>query len=307
MTIHEPGIIPNLPIEKYVADPAPAPSLSASIAHELLSRSPRHAWFKHPRLNTAYEHDATKATDRGTIAHGLLLEGDASRVTIIGAENYKTKKAQEQRDAARAEGRLPILVGEHEDVKAMVDVARAYIATTELADEWASGLVEHTLVWQERDLWFRSRPDWGARDWRILVDYKTAGRTAEPDAFGRQLLTYGYELQAALALRGIRALAKPRDPVFVFLVQEVEPPYACSLVSLSPEFLEFAARKLETAITAWGDCLRANRWPSYPSAIAYVEPPAWATYGFEMRQATAAPVEDERPLADQLFGQEASR
>ena len=39
---------------EYHADPAPEPSLSRSLAHTLLTRSPRHAWQAHPRLNPAW-------------------------------------------------------------------------------------------------------------------------------------------------------------------------------------------------------------------------------------------------------------
>src|SRR3972149_4631152 len=58
MTLHE-----------YIRDPAPEPSLSASVAHLLLTRSARHAWLAHPRLNPAWAPEATEQTDLGTLAH----------------------------------------------------------------------------------------------------------------------------------------------------------------------------------------------------------------------------------------------
>src|SRR3990167_1259095 len=92
------GIVDGLPIADYIKDPAPQPSLSASLAHVLLTRSPKHAWLAHPRLNPAWEPDESEARqDIGTIVHALLLEGDASRVVVIEAEDYRTKAAKEAR------------------------------------------------------------------------------------------------------------------------------------------------------------------------------------------------------------------
>lgn len=45
------GEIIRLPSAEYHADPAPEPSLSATLAKLLISRSPRHAWMASPRLN----------------------------------------------------------------------------------------------------------------------------------------------------------------------------------------------------------------------------------------------------------------
>src|SRR5262245_50563917 len=79
--IDGPGIY-DIPLAEYLADPCPAPSLSASIAHILLSQSPRHAWEAHPRLNPHYEPEEAEAFDLGTAAHAYLLEGAEVFVTL---------------------------------------------------------------------------------------------------------------------------------------------------------------------------------------------------------------------------------
>src|SRR5262245_46854946 len=98
-------------VDEYIRDPAPSPSLNASIANLLLTRSARHAWLAHPRLNPTWmPDDATPASDLGTVIHGLLLEDDSSRVSIVEAPDWRSRDAQAARHDARHRGKVPMLV-----------------------------------------------------------------------------------------------------------------------------------------------------------------------------------------------------
>ena len=108
MTITEPGLY-QMPLTDYIADPAPEPSLSSSLAHTLITQTPIHAFMRHPRLNPGAPREESNKMDIGTIAHGLLLEGDESRIVLIEAEDWRTKEAKEQRDQAYADGKVPLL------------------------------------------------------------------------------------------------------------------------------------------------------------------------------------------------------
>ncbi len=271
-----------MPIREYIADPAPEPSLNASTAHRILDESPLHAWKQHPRLNPEYTHEESSRLDLGTIAHALLLENDDSRVIAIDAEDWRTKDAKDQRDAARANGLLPILRKDYTEAQTMVGVAREEIAKSELAEAFNEAIPEQTLVWKHDGIWCRSRPDKATPDWRVLFDYKTAGGSAHPSVWGRKsIIQYGYDLQAALARHGAEHLADPRDCTFVFIVQEIEPPYAVSFVSLSPAWMHLADSKLQMAMSIWKGCLRTGEWPAYVQRVAYLEPPAYALIGWD--------------------------
>src|SRR3990167_5550430 len=138
-------------LEEYIRDPAPTPSLSTSIAHLLLTRSAKHAQLAHPRLNPAWQPDATEQTDVGSIAHALLLDRDESRVVVIDASDWRTRAAKDQRDAARAEGKLPILTDRYGEVVHMVLAARQAIADApEIAAAFAGGRPRQTLLWPEQ-------------------------------------------------------------------------------------------------------------------------------------------------------------
>ena len=210
-TITKPGFY-TMPLKEYVGDPAPTPSLSASIAHQLVSRSARHAWHAHPRLNPQWAPDATDATDYGTIAHAILLEHDRAGVVVVDAADWRKKDAQAIRATARLEGKQAILRHQLGVIEEMVAVAREAIEESELGQ----GLVveiEQTALWREGKTWFRIRPDMLSGSRQIIADYKTTAGSAQPDAWARgPLIQFGLDLQAALALRGVDHLASPRQP-----------------------------------------------------------------------------------------------
>lgn len=280
MTRYEPGVY-SIPLDQYVSDPAPAPSMNAGAAHTLLTKSPAHAWAEHPRLNENREADNSSRLELGTIAHALLLEEDSSRVVVIEAEDWRKKEAKEQRDAARAAGKLPILSQDYFRVQAMMVRARAAIAKSEFAQDFREAIPEQTLLWQYGGVWCRSRPDKASWDWRVLFDYKTVAGSAHPQAFQRTIAQQGYDIQAELGMIGVETLGLIQNPTFVFIVQEIDPPYAVSFVSLSPAWQELAHQKVKRAAAIWEGCLRTNHWPSYTERTAYLDPPAYAAIGWE--------------------------
>lgn len=277
--------------ETYHADPCQEPSLSNSLAKILLRRSPRHAWLAHPRLNPHQASQDSSRFDLGTAAHAMLLEKDDSRIVVIDADDWRGKAAREARDQAREEGKTPVLAGQFKEITRMVDAARAFLDGSELHGILGNGRPERTLIWQEPcGIWCRSRLDWLTYTDDLILDYKTTDN-AEPEAFIRRLNSLDYDLQAAFYLRGMEAITGSR-PRFVFLAQEIEPPYACSLVALSEFAMEIAAEKVEAAIHLWRDCLERDDWPLYSGRIHYAEPPVWAQYQHEERKA----IEREKPV-----------
>src|SRR3990167_1335678 len=212
--------IHTISAEVYHADPCDESSLSSSVAKVLLNQSPRHAWMQHPKLNPDYRPEENSRFDLGSAAHALLLEGNQAKIAIIEADDWRTKKAKEERDEARANGLLPILVKHDFALKAMVKAANEFIETTELKGIFENGKPEQTVIWQEGDIWCRARPDWLTNDNKIILDYKTTD-SAAPEVFIRQIPRMGYDLQSEFYDRGIYRLFDLM-PVFNFLRQKNE-------------------------------------------------------------------------------------
>ncbi len=263
--------------EKYHADPCERPSLSNSMARTLISESPLHAWVEHPRLNPNFTPKEDAKFDRGSASHALLLEGE-DRMHVINAKDFRTNAAKELRDAARAIGKFPILEAEYDAVYEMVRLAKVAIAQCpDLGGiTLKDGTAEDVLIWERDGVQKRSRLDWRKSDGSILLDYKTTEASANPAAWERTLLNAWGDMQPAFYLEGNEATGGPQDAKFIWLVQEVTPPYACAFIGATTQLLELGRQKCAAASQLWRQCLESGHWPAYSNRIHWLTPPAWA-------------------------------
>lgn len=315
----KPGIYHGQKMAEYLALPA----LSASLLQTTIEECPAAAWHDSwlnpaPRVD-----DSDTAQNAGTIAHGILLEGTTANVAVIDPKDYPSEKAPHNvpdgwtnkpiraaRDLAIAAGKTPVLAPQMKAIEAMVDQARAFIESLRHAPAedlarsvWAAfqpggGESEVTLVWQDRSgVLCRARPDRIATDRTLIVDYKTCTRSAEPDAWARTALAgMGYYVGGAFYRRGVDALCDVR-PEYVFLVQEQEAPFLCSLVGLDPATQELGDRKVARGLRLWAECANADAWPAYPNRVCFSELPPW-----EFTREEEFAVEGHPYSPEQLFG-----
>lgn len=273
--------------QEYHADPCDTPSLSASVAHILCTSSPAHARMAHPRLNPDYRPKEAAHFDLGTSAHALLLEG-RNAVAVIDADDWRTKAAKEARDAARDAGLVPLLEAQWRDVRDMAESARDQLADVDAQPGlFITGKPEQPIAWQEDGVQCRSLIDWLHDDHRAIDDYKTTSRSANPEQWTRSLFSFGGDIQAAFYRRGVKAVFG-REPDFRFVVQETYPPYALSVISVGPDVLLMADKKIDYALAVWKRCLEDDHWPGYPQRVCYAELPAWEEYRWLERETREA-------------------
>jgi hypothetical protein len=266
------------------------PSLSASIAHLLVSQTPRHAWTAHPRLNPDYVARHEDRFDVGNVAHALLLERRSveEACVIVEADSWRTHAAKEEGACARAEGKTPLLRKQVEAVIAMLRATHTQL-DAHAADPplFVDGACEQALVWKENGITCRSRVDWLRDDRTAIDDLKTTSASADPERWSRTLFSIGADVQTAFHLRGVRALTG-QEAVMRYVVQETYPPYALSVCALGPAALAVGNDKVERAIALWRRCLERDEWPAYPTEIAYAELPPWEEARWLAREEAAA-------------------
>ncbi|HET9797291.1 MAG TPA: PD-(D/E)XK nuclease-like domain-containing protein [Gemmatimonadaceae bacterium] len=261
--------------EEYFADPCKVPALSSSIANILERQSPLHAWSAHPKLG-GISRAPTKSLENGSLSHALLLDAGKG-IEVIDAKDYRTKIAQEKRDAAREAGLVPVL--EHE-YKAATSVART------LRERFASvgisldGDKELAALWTETARNGAEVQCRGMMDHLklpVIYDLKSI-RSANPEVCRRHVESYGYALQRAAYVSAVeRILPEFAGRVdFVFVFYELEPPYAVTPIRLSGAFRELGERSWRRAVDRWEECLRTNTWPGYATSILDLEPSEWA-------------------------------
>jgi len=276
MQIIAPGFY-DIPEADYHADPVKEPSLSNSIAKVMVNESPLHAWGEHSRLNPHYQATHKSAFDLGSTCHGLLLDQE-DNYCPIDHPDWRTKDAKEQREQAHDSGRIPLLKKDFDRAREMADSARRQLKYHEDAACFLMNTChsERTMVWQEQNgVWCRSRIDRMTAKSSIVFDYKTTAQGAHPDKWGgRTLYDHGCDMQDAFYSRGIKTLTGV-EPAFLFVVQETTPPYALSVISMTPVGKAIGNVKVERAIAMWDWCTKHNKWPGYPNKTAYVDPPIW--------------------------------
>lgn len=277
LPVTEPGFY-DMPAHVYHADPCPEPSLSASMACELITTTPAHARLKHPRLNPTMEDETAEHFDIGSVVHAAFLEG-REVVEILEYPDWRTKEARAARALARANGKVPLLRKVWTDVDRMLTAVVPQLqAHEDGAEMFINGLAEVVMVWQEDGLWFRSRLDWlrvTTRRRYAIDDFKTTSTSAHPEKLSeRTAFDNGWDVKASFYRRGLSVLTG-FGAEFRFAVQETFAPFALSVVAPSPGAEMLGDMKVHKAIERWERGLRQNDWRAYPRRTAYFEVPAW--------------------------------
>lgn len=253
----------GLDMSSYLAMDA----LSSTVAFEVVNRSPFHAKYK--KTSGALW---AKTADIGTIAHKMLLEDSEEGIVLIDAADFRTKAAQEARDAAYAEGKTPIIAHQMDEIRRMVNSARQSIEGTELGDEFGKGQAEVSIDWEDNGIICKARPDYLTE--RFHISLKTTKASAEPSVWSRrQLSAMGYDFQLAFYDRGLRANGLKVE--HRFLVIEQEPPYGACVVGLATDKRLIAETRVAQAIERWAKCLETATFPGYANQTYWAEATPW--------------------------------
>lgn len=270
----------RLPVDEtaYHQDPCESPSLSSSVAKVLLSKSPLHAHYIHPRLGNG-EREQKKEWDLGSLAHKLVL-GKGREIAIIEADDYRSKAAQTARDEARAAGAIPALRKQYDNACVAAEAITARLR--DIDGIVLSGESEVPIAWQERSnhgpIWCRGLIDHLVFDGdrAVVYDFKTT-RSAHPAACARAVLQYRYDIQQAAYTSGVsRVWPKVAGRVdFVFLFAEMTAPFGVTPGRLDGVLREHGEDGWTKAVVDFGEALTFDQWPGYTSSIVTLEAPGW--------------------------------
>lgn len=276
MEITQSGIY-TMSAEEYHSDPCPTPSLSSSLARRVLESTPMHAYLQRRGAFKIESDDF----DIGRAAHSLLLENNLDALVEVKADSWRTTDAKKARDEARANGKSPLLSADFKIVQDMRESALEFVNGSEIAGIFDNGKPEQS-VFAFDGCWLRGRFDFMTNNRKVILDYKTV-RNANPEAFvQRSVPAYGYDLQAAFYLELNRLTGFEGTCHFIWLLQEKEYPYLCSLVGASDTVLEIGQKKLAVAKALWCQSLESGEFKAYHKRIVWPEAPAWQLAKSEM-------------------------
>lgn len=256
----------DLDAATYHGDPIPGGSLSQSRAKVLLEEGGParfRAAMTEPRVEK-------REFDEGTAVHALLLGKGGERLTIIEGESYRTKAAQEARDAAYAAGRTPLLTHQYAAVERIVKGVDPTIR-----EMFTGGDAEVSMFWQHNSgLWLRGQMDYYIPGVAIL-DLKTM-RDTTTRGFSRAVWDHRYYMQAAWYRRGVAALTGETLP-YVIVGVEKAPPYLARAKELTEDYLAVGEAHMDQAIATYLHCVETDTWPGHPTTVEPLDPPPWAS------------------------------
>lgn len=296
MTITAPGLY-EMPESEYHADPCPEASLSRSIAMKLIRESPLHAHYAHPRLGGGDAMDASDAMDMGTVVHGLVL-GTGRRVVPITAvygdkhelagqpvRDLRTKAAQEQADAIRRAGGVPILPSALQTCRDAADSLLLRMRENpDCAPFFGPARSEIVVIGEEGGFWFRCMIDRLPDDPAAPpYDLKLTEMSARPQAWERRI-QLEYAAQCAFYRRVLKMAGQSRPPL-LFCVGELKPPHGVAVMAADAALRVLAEAEVERAIETWKVCLSAGQWPGYPPYTHHVGPTTWQMMQHEQAMA----------------------
>jgi hypothetical protein len=276
-----PGIY-DLPADVYHA----RPELSQTGAKKLLPPScPAHfrQWLK--------DGGETKpAWEKGKAAHKLVLGAGPGLVAVQDEwgkdpNAWRTDKVKERLAEIRDAGDIPLKQDAYDDVHAMADAIRAHPVAAALLDP-ATGKAEQTLIWRDEQtgVMCRALVDFlrhpAASRRFLLPDYKHTGAEfgASPEKLGRTMGDFGYHVQLAWYLMGVRALGLAGDAAEALLiVQEGRKPYLVTVAQPDPTAMRMGAIRCRQALDLYAECVKNNRWPGYSDDVVLAELPPWET------------------------------
>lgn len=109
----------------------------------------------------------------------------------------------------------------------------------------------------------------------VLIDLKTTA-DASTRAFTRGAITYGYHVQAAHYIDGVKAnwLNHGKEIVWYFLAVEKKEPYATNLIAADESLIDEGRFRLIGLMDRLDVCLKSGEWPGYGESVMML--PAWA-------------------------------
>ena len=276
------ALVPDMSFADYLADPAPEPSLTSSVARALLTTAPAKVRLGIPRLNPLATDNSDQKLDIGTAAHALFI-GRGEPLEVIEADSYRTNAAKDARVNAYATGKTPVLAPVYERLLPMADAAvNSFMGNPDISGAIMRGMREATAVWREKGVMARCRPDVlyvdddrDADPVPVVVHYKTTSIDLGDERAIQRLAVNGrWDVTAAHYEAGIEAVCG-LQPAQFFAIQEAEPPYLCVVRELDAVMLARGAQDWNRAVRKWARCVTNDEWPALPIETGVLECPPW--------------------------------
>lgn len=225
----------------------------------------------------------TPAMAFGSAIHKLILEPDTffrdfAVAPVINRRTNEGKAAWEKFVSDNA-GKTIISSEDYDAIRAM----EAKLKTVPLAHSllYDGGKSEVPVFWTDPETGEKCKakldhisigPDGRYR----IVDYKSA-RFADTHRFNSEIFRLGYHVQSGMYSEGTQiSYGLDYRPVFMFVVQEKDPPYAVNVIEVTDEVMNAGNAQFHLLLGKLHDCKTLDVYPGYVGDVpndSYV--PGW--------------------------------
>lgn len=301
--VSEPGVYYDIPEHDYHLDCVAGGSLSSTGARTLTNKTPAHFAYErgHGRKDKT-------AFDVGTAFHTAFLSRGKD-IEVIEATDWRTDAAKTQRDRARAAGRTPLLIGQAEQVTAMVESAARHRTV---------GPLFRRTDWHPEVTFVGRDPETGVMC-RVRVDLLLPVVDGEPVEFidmkttddaskagmEHSMVQWGYPQQLdhyACTIRWALGL-DPEHPVYGSLIAVEKPePHLVGLGQPDEQSLAYAHEDNRLARHLYARCAASGDWSAgYSDEFVPLSLPGWRIYQHEARYGPSHVFDPETYFSDDDF------
>lgn len=193
----------------------------------------------------------------GNALHAYILEPEKfiNSYYIYDNIDKRTKAGKEKYKEAEmsAEGKILLSQDDFSKIFEMSYSARNIIKSSIKS----RGNIETSIAFKYDNVLLRSRPDYFDDD--QIIDIKTT-RDASPDSFSRSVFSYGYHIQAAIAIMAInKTLGMSYNKVKLIAIESTEP-FVTRVYRLNQDSIAQGWAECVKAINIYKNSLMSGNW-----------------------------------------------
>ena len=257
----EPGIYYDLSSEKYHDEKE---SISRSALMDF-KKNPRKYWAKHLSAERPLE-ETKPSWGFGTAFHTLILEKHLFYINYIcemkkmpllkdvGREEYELAKERREIFAIENIDKIVLSIKDWIILHAMEG---SLLSNTKAQELIQDAIYESSYFWKDEHsgLMLKSRPD--ILHSNIYVDLKTID-DASPQNYQREMVKYGYHLQAAMVKDGVLATTGEKLSACINICVEKTYPYCVGIYIIDEEAIEQGQFEYKNLLLALKQCIHDN-------------------------------------------------
>ena len=216
----------------------------------------------------------TKSMEEGTAVHSYFLENDKFKKNYVFKPKAFNGRTKEGKEWMQEHGHLNILGAEWEEN--LIQMNHNFLNSPAKFIYDNEGLAELSFFWDDiYKIKGKCRPDWLSVNGNTVVDLKTT-KDASPKSFQRSISEFGYHIQAAWYLRGLRKLDIPAKE-FIFIAIEKTAPYCIGVYRADEDMINAGMSEVEKSLEVLKMCQETKLYPDYTPTIQDISLPPWMT------------------------------